>query len=324
MDPREKPKDPNDPRGYLPVRNGAGRLVTFASVIVAMTAMVYSLWTHATTFEANGIANGIMCAVLSGVIVRFALKEVAPELRAYWRRNVRGYRLACWIGSDSSSDHRELRHVVIAPGNVLKSEGVSACTLVLPLGGWFCRSAMIVAPEKEGYPWLWGSVQLHLRYPLRSLDNIGDRSIQITDRHGDRLTVTVQRALEFFEQHGVNALAGALDGWRSAFDLAYERSQRFGVELAHECEARRITLGVIKEAILRIKASSRFGASIEALRIRIFLLERFRGLVPTPRPEEPQSREWCMWAEKELEAARADLARREHHKKSRPSTGAGV
>lgn len=344
MSPREKPKDPNDPREYLPVPHGGPILLGQAIIVAILTALCVGI----------AIAGGFLHARIDDSVIKFFAKILLVvgaggagsifalwyrwmwrDASEYWLRNIRGYRLACFLKSDDSG-RPVLSHWVIAPGNVLTSEGVSAATLVLPLGGWFPRTT-IVAPEKEGYPWLWGSVQLRLRYPLRSLDDIGNRSVQITDRHGDRLTVTVQRALEVFEQHGVNILTRGLDGWQSAFNLAFEHSERFVRErdavqaqltregLASEYAHRmwRNALGEVEAAIQRIKGTSRFGSSIEALRIRIYLLERFRDLVPTPRPEEPQLQAWCTWAEKELETARADLARRDRHRR-RASAGAGA
>ncbi|MBI4434262.1 hypothetical protein HY635_00360 [Candidatus Uhrbacteria bacterium] len=335
MEAKTKPKDPNDPREYLPVPRGASKLLTLFTVIAVITGSVgWYLYRSVGTSEADTVLSGILCTMWLIILVHFVISTGIPILNDYWLRNVRGYRIACWLGCGPTGRPGEvLCHKVIAPGSALKGDEVTAITLILPLGGWFRKPATIVAPENHGHPWLWGSAQLRLRYPLgslQSLDDIGGRSIRITDPIGDRVTVTVREALALFEQHGVNMFTRPISGWPEILQHLQNRSAELTRERDHEQEAHRharymwtTALIAMEQTILEIAKTSRFVGSVEALRIRLFLLEHFRELVPTPDPKEPQRAKWIGWADEELASARADLARRDRHKR-RPSAGAGT
>ncbi|MBI4450297.1 hypothetical protein HY634_04510 [Candidatus Uhrbacteria bacterium] len=347
METRTRPKDPNDPREYLPVPQGGLMLLGQAGAVIIATAIGlgfliagyridhtaedWSLTVLALTIETIG-AVSMISTLYQG------FRWMWPDARAYWLRNVRGYRLACWLGNGPFGRRELLCHAVIAPGNVLKSGWHSNVTLILPLGGWF-RSPTVVMPKGQSLTPPLRRGQLRLRYALLRLGPypevlpmgaIAGHSIQIRDRYGDRMTTSVANAITIFEKHALcictdqeSALRDVVEGYqREAGQLERERD--------HEQEAHRHArhmwtnaLIAIERAILEIAKTSRFVGSTEALRIRLSLLERFRDLVPAPDPKEPQRAKWIGWADEEIAKARADLARRDRHKR-RPSAGAGT
>jgi flagellar biosynthesis protein FliQ len=353
MEPKEEPKDPNDPREYQSVPQGGLILLGQAIMVVVLMALCVGILVggfrlHGAVEDVTLSLFGYVLAIVGGVaglvVLFFGCCWLLPDVRKYWLRTVCGYRLACWREQPvEGAVERKLSFRVLAPGVELDSRDAQHLTLVLPLGGWFRRPYIMVPTDDRSHR-LLRDVRVKIVHFALLVHRDGETkaieqsTVHLTDRHGNRLIITVQQALELLELHGDNVLAYALGAWRSAFDLAYERSEAFGKELdrarqelrnmkderEHANRMWRSALGEISAAIQRIKDTSRFGSSIEALRIRIYLLKQFRNLVPTPRPEEPLLQQWCTWAERELEAARADLARRERHKKARPATGAGA
>lgn len=356
MEPREKSDNPNDPRRYLPIPWG-GPIILGQMIITAVLAMlcvgilIGGFRIHNAVEDVTLSLFGYVLAIIGGVgvlaVLFFGTCRLLPDVREYRRRNVRGYRLVLWIakGSDGAP---HLWYSLLWPNDKPFENTSEWVMFVLPLGGWFRRPTVLMPKGRElSRPIRWW--QIRLINPLSHLGRIPDGGgqvenpaiaafkIQLRDRQGDRMTVTVWHALEMLETHGAQILTGPEYGLRnevgdlreSAGRLTRERDTvqaqltREGVASEHANRMWRNTLGVIENAIRRIQASSRFGASIEALRIRVFLLERFRNLVPAPRPEEPRLQEWCTWAEAELGTARADLARRERHK-ARPSARAGA
>ncbi|MDO8622582.1 MAG: hypothetical protein Q7R80_05100 [bacterium] len=349
METRTKPKDPNDPREYLPIPGEGRRILT----LIAIVASIVGGCVSALSVDGTATVRAIPPIVL--LIAGFApLMFVAALLitglgngilntvgiEEYWDRNVRGYRLACWLGCGPSGRPGEvLCRSVIAPGSVLKSDEVTAVTFVLPLGGWFRRTTVVMPKGQSSTPPLKrGQLRLHYEvlclgpYPeVLPYGAIAGHPIQLRDRCGDRMTTNVTNALTIIERHGLEVLTHPESGL-SNVTIGYQRTaEEMERERDHEQEAHRnarhmwtSALIAMEQTIIEIAKTSRFGGSIEALRIRLFLLEHFRDLVPTPDPKEPQRAKWIGWADEEIASARADLARRDRNKGRRPSAGAGT
>jgi len=210
--------------------------------------------------------------------------------------------------------------------------------LVLPIGGWF-RMPTVAMPKGQALSWPLKRGQLRLRDGLLRLgpypamlphSAIAGQLIQLRDHHGDRLTMSVENAIKLFEQHALCVCTNQGAGLRGVVEDYQRAAEQTKRERAHEQDARRnadhaltSALIVMQQTVVEIAKTSRFVGSIEALRIRLFLLERFRELVPTPDPKEPQRAKWIGWADEEIASARADLARRDRHRR-RPSVGAGT
>lgn len=356
MERNEKPKDPNDPRNYLPVPQGGIILLGQTIIVVLLMALclgVASAGDYILRTVADTVIKFVALAIISigssaaVAVLVLGVRVMWSDARRYWLRNVRGYRLACWLAKDSDGVPRLLWYNLLEPYVTIFENTGDRVILILPLGGWFRRPLVLMPKGREPNRPIRRE-QIHLRDPLfrftlpegaGMIENfIATHHLQLRDRQGDRMTVMVWHALKMFEMHGAIILTGPEYGLRKELDalresagrLTRERDEvqarltREGLASEHAHRMWRNALGAIEDAIRRIKDSTRFGASIEALRIRLFLLERFRELVPTPDPhQEPQRAKWIGWADEEIASARADLARRDRHRR-RPSAGAGA
>ena len=234
---------------------------------IALVAITTHAWLDGDYLMAGGMT------VLGAFAVIASLRYTRQLVVNYWRRNLGGYNLWCLrdIGGHISFLVRPRRR---RNHDRALSSGThaDAVAIILPLGGWFARSwihaGVNVAGEYHAdfvikeFAKSWFQVRdIHI--------NTGAVIVQWRDHRGDRLTMTVDMALERLYEYATQQHQPTMAFWlwaiteheRNAWHR--EREHRYEAE-AHWADA---VNGLISGA-RAIAATTRFGRSTEARCIR--------------------------------------------------------
>ena len=224
METKEKPKDPNDPREYQAIPHAIQGIAIVAVVAAVLGAINVGIWSAGRNvpraeghwilfaFSLLGMAAVSMLALWGIARTAFDIQSgqgVRAWLKAYWLRNVLGYRLACFFGHPLAG--KPLLHSIIAPGAPVVY--VEQPALLIPLGGWF-RRPTIVMPKDLQFPLPYvgpGQIEierLDLLHQNGTERAIAGSVLRLADRQGNRMTLTVWQALEIIERHGIGVLTG--------------------------------------------------------------------------------------------------------------------
>jgi hypothetical protein len=258
MEPREKPKDPNDLKEYEPIPDG-GKLLCAAVVLAALAA----LFTASAAFHHVRLGGLILCVALITMAVTRA-RDTARWLKAYWRRNVLGYTVAHF--TENGKAYQSFAHCRVGEG-LYEFTNRHPFVVLWPLGGWFHRPTVWWRGKRS-----WWSVTRDAR--------LGGRlpaTAKVTDAHGsslrfgkleDAMTFIAQRLERAGTRDSVHVSSDVPFNWvRLLEGLSEDRDDaRRGRD-----EARAEAVRFVRDIAGELKHTDRLAHSIEGLRI----LERF-------------------------------------------------
>ncbi len=268
----ERVMDLKELEKYRPIRYG-GLLVLAWLALSILAGMGFRFLLQKAVDDSNFVwqcAGFLSAAVLLIGVLVFRANN-------YWRRNVRGYALCGWRG-----DKGEIQWGVATE--------VRDLSLVLALGGWFRRSHIVCWAGKfrEGV----GAKAMLSRWRVKLVDIHAQAiTVRLTDRCGDRVTVSAGNALEIFERFSARLWQDVVRHGlitecvlTSERGEAKKRAEEFEGKWKTACQQREDALVVVAEAIERIDAAKRFIKSKEAQRIREWLDGKLAAMAPMGAP----------------------------------------
>lgn len=250
---------------YQPV--GFWRIFIQIMAYIAMIVLIAKVWRE------SGYVAAVVMTALALIALAVSFRHILREIVAYWQRNVRGYNLWCL------RDMNGRMTLCVRPRQRRKhdqalaySTHADAVAVVLRLGGWFGRSWIHCGGNVAGeyHTDLVRKEFKKSRFLVRDIYiNTGAVIVQWYDHRGDRLTMTVDMALEWLYEYATQEHQPTMALWLWSITEHERNAWRREREGRYEAEAHWTdAVNGLIFAARAIAATTRFGRSTEARCIR--------------------------------------------------------
>jgi hypothetical protein len=253
------------PSKHLPIPHGGAKLLIMI-ILAAMTSVFLETRVGIPRFTSEVVALlafGLLWPVIFG-------QNIGHWLRNYWNRNVVGRQAEFSKLTDSTSQYKIKATISTGRLKPSVSDGYrEPRTCTLPLGGWFKRHMFI----KGEYRRYW-KARTHSK--TSDWDQL---HVQIRDREGDHVKLSIETALDLLEIFGANDFS-----WENFISTMIRQRARYQTEYGQA----KLRFNIILETVKNIDATSRFVHSEQGKDIRKWLVE---ATLKTFDEHDPRRRE---------------------------------